>query len=98
MRRRAWGWAGPGTCARENWAAPMKANAVVSVARSLVLAKNDFMPRNIIGLFLFQCCRKVRCGRSGLPGAKNKVLARTGRGRRLSILDRRAHLSRVVQA
>src|SRR5712671_6208441 len=72
-----------GTCATEDWARQKKTNAVVTAVRTPVLPKNDFMPRNIIGLF--ECLRKDRCG--GVVDRRPKVPGRTGEDARLSILE-----------
>src|SRR5258706_7228904 len=84
MRRCAWVGSGAGTWTAEDWASQKETDNAVAAARKPVLPMNDFMPRNIIGLF--ECFRKVRCGWFPRP-VRNRTLGRTGEAH-LSILDR----------
>src|SRR5258708_5082735 len=84
MRRWAWVGGGAGAWAGGGWGRGKGTGNAVTAARKPRLPMNDFMPRDIIGLF--ECFRKVRCGCVPRP-VRNRTLGRTGEAH-LSILDR----------
>src|SRR5271169_6945373 len=79
MRRWAWVAIGTDTWDKQNWDREKKSNTTAAAERGVVLPLNDFMPRNIIGLF--ECFRKVRCA----TGDARKLYRRPGEDARRSI-------------